>query len=339
VAHQTRRFQRLIADFPFVLRPPANRPVAPVPSSACKDAGSRSGGIDFMLCSCLTAWTVAWIAPQLPEGMTMTQAEFDAWSAAQSYEHYMGRWSRRIAAKFIDWVDPPPDADWLEVGCGTGALTQAVLSQASPLSILSTDRSADFVAHARSEIADARASFQVADAAELPCPDACVDVVTSGLVLNFIPDRQTALAEMRRVLRPGGVAAFYVWDYPGGGMGFIDVFWKAAAELDPGAVDLDESARFPFCQPRGLTELCSSAGACKSEIAAIEEVTRFPGFDAFWHPFTLGAGPAPGYVQSLSEDRRQRLKDHLAAKLGTTGDLTLPARAWAVKAIWPAAGS
>ena len=264
----------------------------------------------------------------------MAGSEFDTWSAGQSYEHYMGRWSRKIAGRFIEWVDPPGELDWLEVGCGTGALTQAVLTQAGPRSILATDPSMDFVTHAKAAIRDDRATFQVADASELPCPEASVDVITSGLVFNFIPDKQKAMAEMRGVLRPGGMAAFYVWDYPGGGMGFINVFWKAVAELDPNAADLDESARFPYCQPDGLARLCAEAGATDTKVAAIEEETRFPDFEAFWHPFTLGAGPAPGYVQSLPEDRRQQLKDHLAAKLGTSGEIILPARAWAVTAYW-----
>lgn len=265
----------------------------------------------------------------------MTQTEFDAWSAGQSYEHYMGRWSRKIATRFIDWVDPPADLAWLEIGCGTGALTAAILAQTSPKSILSTDQSNDFVAHAKTEIKDDRATFQVAGATALPCPDDSVDVVTSGLVFNFIPDTHTALAEMRRVLRPEGMAAFYVWDYPGGGMGFIDAFWKAATEIDPNAADLDESARFPFCQPEGLTEHCAQAGA-DATVSAIEEETQFPNFDAFWHPFTLGTGPAPGYVQSLSHHRRQQLKGHLATKLEGPGAISMPARAWAVKAHWPA---
>lgn len=265
----------------------------------------------------------------------MAQSEFDAWSAGQSYEHYMGRWSRKIAAKFVSWVDPPKNLDWLEIGCGTGALSEAVLSAASPRSILSTDQSADFVAHAKAEITDGRAAFKVASADNLPCSDASVDIVTSGLVLNFIPDRQTAFAEMRRVLRPGGLVAFYVWDYPGGGMGFIDAFWKAAAEIDPDAAGLDESARFPFCQKDGLAEMCSDAGIGQAQITPIEVETRFPDFDAFWHPFTLGAGPAPGYVKSLPDDRKQQLKDHLAAKMGRHEHIALPARAWAVKASWP----
>lgn len=266
----------------------------------------------------------------------MTHSEFDAWSAGQSYEHYMGRWSRKIAARFVDWVEAPREADWLEFGCGTGALTQAVLSAADPRSILSTDQSADFVAHAEAQIKDDRVTFQVANAARLPCPDASVDTVTSALVLNFIPERQAAFAEMRRILRPGGVVALYVWGYPGGGMGFIDAFWKAAAEIDPDALELDESARFPFCNEEGLTELCRAAGTSDTEITAIEVETRIPDFDAFWHPFTLGAGPAPGYVKSLPEERQQQLKDHLAGKLGNGGPVVLPARAWAVKARWPA---
>ena len=266
----------------------------------------------------------------------MAHSEFDAWNAGQSYEHYMGRWSRMIAAKFVDWIDAPSNADWIEIGCGTGALTQAVLSATAPRSILSTDQSADFVAHAQSQITDDRAAFSVADAATLPCADASADIVTSALVLNFVADKQAALAEMRRVLRPGGFVAFYVWDYPGGGMGFIDAFWKAAAEVNPDALNLDESARFPFCNEKGLAELCGDAGASDTEIAAIEVETRFPDFDAFWLPFTLGAGPAPGYVKSLTEKQQQQLRDHLANKLGKTGHVTLPARAWAVKVNWPA---
>ncbi|HEY9039242.1 MAG TPA: class I SAM-dependent methyltransferase [Roseovarius sp.] len=228
----------------------------------------------------------------------MTRTGFDVWSSGQGHEHHMGRWSRRIAAKFIDWVEPPADADWLELGCGTGVLTEVVLSKANPRSILATDQSADFVAQAKSEIMDRRATFQVAEASELPCPEASMGVVTSGLVFNFKPDKQKAFAEMRRVLRPEGMAAFYVWDYPGGGMRFLDAFWKAATELDPAARDLDESARFPFCQPAGLAAVCTEAGAPNTEIAALEDDTRFPSFGACWYPFTLRAGLRPEMSKS-----------------------------------------
>lgn len=262
-------------------------------------------------------------------------AKHDSWTSGQSYEHYMGRWSRMIAAKFVDWVDPPANADWLEVGCGTGALTKTILSNAAPRSILATDLSDGFVAYAQADNNNERVQFEVADAMLLPCPDASKDIVTSALVLNFVSDKQTALAEMRRVLRPDGFLAFYVWDYPGGGMGFIDAFWKAAAEIDAGAAELDEGPRFPFCQKDGLAKLCRDAGITDINVEALEVETQFPNFEALWHPFTLGVGPAPGYVKTLKESRQSELKAHLAAKFGSDGPVSLPARAWAIKANRP----
>ncbi|WP_417207074.1 class I SAM-dependent methyltransferase [Antarctobacter sp.] len=257
--------------------------------------------------------------------------EFDTWSAGQSYDHYMGRWSQLIAARFLDWLAPSAEADWLELGCGTGALTRTILATAAPRSILATDQSADFVAHAKAQTDDSRARFQVADALQLPVQDGSVDCVTSALVLNFIPDRPAAFAEMCRVLRRGGLLSFYLWDYPGGGMGFIDAFWKAAAEVDPAAADLDESARFPFCNPESLAGLCDDAGLERTEVVPIEVATGFEDFDAFWHPFTLGAGPAPGYCKSLTQAHRQELKDRLRARVGGDGPVVLAARAWAAK--------
>lgn len=258
-------------------------------------------------------------------------SEFDAWSAGQSYEHYMGRWSRKIAAEFLTWLEPPRNVGWLEIGCGTGALTDAILTKCAPLAITATDQSPDFVGHAQAAITDPRAKFATADALALPADDATIDVVTSALVLNFIPDRTAALKEMCRVLRSDGLLSFYVWDYPGGGMGFIDAFWKAAARVDDAAAKLDEGDRFPFCTREGLSELCQSADLYDPTIEAIEVVTEFADFDAFWHPFTLGAGPAPGYCKSLSETQRDRLKKELGASLGLSGSIRLPARAWAVK--------
>lgn len=263
-------------------------------------------------------------------------AEFDSWSAGQSYEHYMGRWSRKVADDFLPWLAPPRDADWLEVGCGTGALTATVLASAAPRSLLATDPSPDFIAHVQAEITDRRARFDLAKADALPCADNSVDVVTSALVVNFVPDRPAALAEMLRVLRPGGLLSFYVWDYPSGGMGFIDAFWKAAAEVDPAAAELDESTRFPFCTRDGLAALCDETGVDGAEIAAIEVETGFPDFEAFWRPFTLGAGPAPGFCKSLPEDRRAELKSRLAEQLGRDGPVVLSARAWGAKARKPA---
>ncbi|WP_347310696.1 class I SAM-dependent methyltransferase [Defluviimonas sp. SAOS-178_SWC] len=256
---------------------------------------------------------------------------FDSWAAGDNYETYMGRWSRQIAAEFLRWLAPAEGLDWLEIGCGSGALTSAILNSCAPASLLATDNSSDFVAHAKAHLSGTRAEFRVADAQALPLQDGTVDVVASALVLNFVPDKVAALVEMQRVLRSDGLLSLYVWDYPGGGIGFIDAFWKAAAQLDPAAAELDEGKRFPFCTAEGLAALCGEAGLKDVDVAAIEIMSEFPDFEAFWHPFTLGAGPAPGYCMNLDEDRRADLKSLLAEMVGQQGPVRLPARAWALR--------
>jgi SAM-dependent methyltransferase len=258
----------------------------------------------------------------------------DAWQAGDRYEAYMGRWSRRIAPLFLDWLGAPDGADWLDVGCGTGALSATILARRHPKSLIGIDPSDGFVATARANVADPRAEFRVGDAQALPLDAASRDVVASALVLNFVPDRAKALAEMRRVARTGGTVGFYVWDYPGGGMELMRAFWDAATALDPAARDLSEGRRFPFCTPDGLTALAKDAGLSRIDCAPIEAATVFRDFDDYWQPFTLGAGPAPGYCASLDPEARQRLRDRLHDSLprGADGSIPLQARAWAVKA-------
>ena len=263
-----------------------------------------------------------------------TTSRHDAWSAGDAYERYMGRWSRLVAVRFLDWLGAPADAAWLDLGCGTGALTQTILARCEPRSIVAIDQSADFVAHARAATSDThvRMRFEVGDAQKLPLPDASVDVAASALVLNFVPDRIAALRELKRVVRPGGLLSFYVWDYPGGGMGFMTAFWKAAIALDPKAAELGEGRRFAFCNPEGLTALCAEGGWPSATVAPIEVETRFGSFEDYWLPFTLGAGPAPGYCASLPEEKRAALKQRLKQDVGGDGPVSFTARAWAVKA-------
>jgi len=266
----------------------------------------------------------------------MTQdSRHDAWQAGDSYDAYMGRWSRQVAPRFLDWLGVPAGLDWLEIGCGTGALSAAILAHCTPRSLVAIDPSEGFVARARTNVPDARARFEVGDAQALAAGPGSRDAVVSGLVLNFVPDREKALAEMRRVARPGGTIGFYVWDYPGGGVEFMRAFWSAAIALDPAARDLAEDRRFPFCTPDGLLDLARRAGLDNPDCVAIELPTVFATFEDYWHPFTLGAGPAPGYCTSLAPDARQRLHDALRASLprGADGSIPLKARAWALKAL------
>jgi SAM-dependent methyltransferase len=266
----------------------------------------------------------------------MTEASrHDAWQAGDRYEAYMGRWSRQLAPRFVDWLGVADGLDWLDVGCGTGALSAAIIARSSPKSLIAVDPSEGFLAAARAAVPDRRAEFRLGDAQALTLGAASRDVVASALVLNFVPDKVKALAEMKRVARAGGTVGFYVWDYPGGGMELMRAFWTAATALDPAAADLAEDRRFPFCTADGLTGLMRDAGLAAIDCTAIEVPTVFRDFEDYWHPFTLGAGPAPGYCASLDPAARQRLKQKLLDSLsrGQDGSIPLRARAWALKGV------
>lgn len=262
-----------------------------------------------------------------------TSAKHDAWSAGDSYEQYMGRWSRKVAVKYLDWLGAPEGAEWLDVGCGAGALSSTILDMCNPKSVHGVEQSEGFVAHAKATIADGRARFTVGDAQNLDVATGSIDVVASALVLNFVPDKHAALTEMRRVAKPNGIVSFYVWDYPGVSVGFMSAFWKAAAELDEQAEDLKEGKRFPFCTRAGLSDLCHKAGLSSVTVEAIDIDCVFPTFEDFWRPFTLGTGPAPGYCMSLEEPQREALRALLEKSIGMSGEIVMPARAWAVKVV------
>lgn len=227
-----------------------------------------------------------------------------------------------------------PGANWLEVGCGTGALTDAVCRRAAPTSLLACDPSAEFVSFARNSIMDKSVTFLVAGADDLPRRDGGFDVIISGLVLNFIPRPSDAVRSMRERIRRGGMLAAYVWDYAEG-MQFLRVFWDEAVALDPSAARLDEGRRFPLCRPDALIQLFEQAGIDSVEARPFEIATVFPNFDAYWSPFLGGAGPAPSYVASLDREARRQLRLRLKQRLATSADgsIRLTARALGIRGL------
>ena len=256
----------------------------------------------------------------------------DVWAAGDLYEPYVGRWSREVARAFLGWLAVPAGMDWLDVGCGTGALTQAILDHAGPRHVRSVDASPGFIEYAMAHVTAGPASFEVGDAQSLPVDTARVDAAVTGLMLNFVPQPQRAVAELSRATRQGGVVAAYVWDYAGK-MELMRYFWDAAVELDPAASELDEGRRFPICQPEPLTELFTRAGLHHVEARPIDIPTTFRDFDDYWSPFLGGQGPAPGYAVSLDEPRQGALKERIRSKLpiAEDGSIRLIARAWAVR--------
>jgi SAM-dependent methyltransferase len=260
----------------------------------------------------------------------------DLWSGADTYERYIGRWGRPVAVRFVQWLAWPRGERWIEVGCGTGALTETILAGAEPSRVLALDPSESFVEAARGRIQDERVQFAIASADALPASSGAFDIAVSGLVMNFVPDIGRALAEQCRVVRPGGCVAGYVWDY-GGGMQLIRVFWDAAVALDPGVRERDQAERFPVARADALKIAWQTAGLRDIEVEGIEVPTRFVDFDDYWSPFLGGVGPAPGYAVSLSPLARDRLRERLSETLpiAADGSISLKARAWAVKGSVP----
>lgn len=259
----------------------------------------------------------------------------DQWASGASYEPYVGRWSRLVAREFVRWLAVAPHAYWLDIGCGTGALSQTILEVADPQVVRGVDTSESYLEDARKRIQDPRAEFLVGEATALPVSSAAYDAVVSGLVLNFVAQPDQALREMVRAVRKGGLLAAYVWDYADQ-MQLIRFFWEAATALDPEAGALDEGQRFPLCQPEPLLHLFQTAGLEQVEVRSITVPTTFHDFDDYWTPFLGGQGPAPFYVRSRSEAQRGALQDRLRAILpiAPEGSLHLIARAWAVRGVW-----
>jgi ubiquinone/menaquinone biosynthesis C-methylase UbiE len=261
----------------------------------------------------------------------------EVWEEGDAYEQYVGRWSVLVARDFLDWLGPAVGQSWLDVGCGTGALCAAIIERCAPTALVGVDRSPGFLATARARIADPRARFEQGDAQALPLEGGAFDVAVSGLVLNFVGNPGAMLGEMRRVLRPGGTVALYVWDYAEK-MQLMRYFWDAAADLDPSARELDEGVRFPICRPEALTRMLRDAGLEAVATKPIDIHTVFQDFEGYWNPFLGGQGAAPAYCVSLSDERRAALRNRLQAVLPIEADgrIDLIARAIAVRGTVPA---
>ncbi|MEZ4669869.1 MAG: class I SAM-dependent methyltransferase [Anaerolineae bacterium] len=253
-------------------------------------------------------------------------------SNAKSYEDYVGRWSRLVARKFISWLDIAPERVWLDVGAGTGTLTQVILQSTSAAKIVGIDLSEDYTAYARQHVRDERVEFRVGDALSQNVDQADFDVAVAGLVLNFLSSPQEAVKSMVQALKAGGTAGAYVWDYSGQ-MEMMRHFWDAAIKVDPTAREMDAGQRFTICNPDNLRALFQSVGLEATEATAIDIETEFENFDDYWLPFLGAQGSVSKYLRGLSDETRIALREQLKLQLPTADDgrINLMARAWAVK--------
>jgi SAM-dependent methyltransferase len=269
----------------------------------------------------------------------MTNAADDQdrmFSEAQSYERFMGRWSRLLAPRFVEFAGVRDGDAVLDVGSGTGSLAAAIARAAPSSRIVGIDPSAPYVGLAQSQYGGNLVRFEVGDAQQMRFETGTFDRTVSLLVVNFIPDAKKAVSEMRRVTKSKGTVAAAVWDY-GEGMEMLRVFWDEAVALAPAAAARDER-NMPLCRRGDLAALWRESGLLNVVEEGLTIETRFASFDDYWTPFLEKQGPAGAYVASLSETDRDALKMQLRRRLigdGADKAIVLRARAWAVKGIDP----
>jgi SAM-dependent methyltransferase len=223
-----------------------------------------------------------------------------------AYERRVGRWSRVVGEVFVEWLEVPAKARWLDVGCGGGAFTEVVIAHCAPASIIGIDPSDAQLAYARARPGAKLAQFQRGDAQSLPFPDHVFDAAAMALVIQFIADPLKAAAEMARVVRPGGMVATYTWD-----------IWERGAPFHPvreALEDIGVPTPMPgreICRCDALRDLWHKAGLRSVETRVIRVPAVFADFDDYWESNTAADGPRGQILSDLSPAQRDRLRARL----------------------------
>lgn len=266
------------------------------------------------------------------------QRGINPWSSGTDYDLYVGRWSSLVAAQFVPWLDAVPGGSWLDAGCGTGALSEAVLRHAEPTRIHGIDTSEPYLDVARHRLSGTIATFELGDTMRLDDADDSHDAVVSALVLNFVPDAAAALAEQARVTAPGGVVGAYVWDYAEG-MQLMRYFWDAVIERDESMRQFAEQYKYADWRPANIEQLFMDAGLTAVETRTITVPTPFHSVEDYWLPFLGGQGPAPAYLRTLDAGAVAELRQIVERRLPieADGSIALTAGALATKGLkrWP----
>lgn len=250
-------------------------------------------------------------------------------SDGEAYERLMGRWSKLVGQEFIAWLAPSPELRWLDVGCGNGAFTEELIARVAPAAIDAVDPSEGQLAYARKCSGARQAAFRVADAQSLPFEDRRFDAAVMALVIAFVPAPAKAVAEMTRVVKPGGQVATYMWDFAVGGAPVEPIYraFEAIGIARPLPVNHAVTSR------DALAALWTEAGLQAVETRPIRIDTVFSGFDDYWEANAVPAGPQGIIISRMAPDVRERFREALRAQLpaGADGRIIVPAVANAVK--------
>jgi SAM-dependent methyltransferase len=257
--------------------------------------------------------------------MANDEIRFDDGAA---YERYMGKWSQRVGELFLDWLAPKPGLRWLDVGCGNGAFTETVVDGCTPASVHGIDPSEEQLAFARTRPALRGAEFGQGDAMALPFPDDAFDAAVMPLVIFFVPEPAVGVAEMARVVSPGGIVAAYAWDLLEGGFPYdaLHVEMRTLGVVVP-LPPCPDASRIEV-----LRDLWTRAGLEAVETRSLTVQRTFVDFDDYWT--TIHGGPSTGRgLKAMPPADLALLKTRMHDRLPADADgrITYSARANAVK--------
>jgi ubiquinone/menaquinone biosynthesis C-methylase UbiE len=254
-----------------------------------------------------------------------------------AYERMMGRWSRAAGDVFIDWLGLPPGLNWLDVGCGTGAFSELVLDRCRPHTLAAVDPSEDQIAYARTTAAAAHLQFRVGDAQSLPFAAAEFDVATMALVITFIPDPAKALAELKRVVKPGGTIATYVWDFLNGG----SPQQPLREGVEALGVAVPPTAGHANSTQQRLEEIFKAASLEQVTTRLIEIEVSYPDFDSYWTSQTALANSVVQHLRAMKDTDVERVKAWLREQVPTdsAGRIAYKAQASAARGRVPASNA
>jgi SAM-dependent methyltransferase len=259
-------------------------------------------------------------------------------SDGAAYEIFLGRWTKELAPHLLDFADFPPAGDLLDVGTGTGSLARAMATRWPSRRVIGVDVAEPYIAYARAQAKGPQPEYAIGDAAALRHGDGTFAGAAAQLVLNFVPDANAALREMRRVTRRGGTVVAAVWDFRGG-LVYQRLFWDTASGIDPRAADArDRLFSGALALPDGLPKLFQDAGFADVERASLTSRMTYASFDDYWQPLLGGQGPVGTYVTGLEDDLRRRIAEAVRRAYcsgAPDGERSLTATAWAVRGIVP----